>query len=583
MKQTSRKIVVCSLIALGCMSLAGIASAEKSPGKYCETASRCIDPIATNGVVTTPHYLASEAGLAVLRQGGNAVDAAIAAASTLAVVYPQMNTVGGDNFWLIYNAKTGEMRALNASGRSGEKATIDFYKKKGMNKIPARGYLAANTVPGVVSGWEAAHKYSNANMGNTGLPWNQLFGTAISYAEKGFPVSPSLQRWAEINVDPNDSEFRNLQRFTGFKQTYLKPDGSVFKVGEIMKFPDLANTLKLISKDGANEFYRGSIAKKIVADLKANGGVLTERDFANHRADWVKPLSVDYRGYKVYNLPPNTQGMAMLEIMNILNNFDVKKLGEGSADYYHLIVEATKEAFADRDKYLSDPDFVKIPLEQLLSKQHGKEQAERIKMDVSAQNLKPLEPKGDTIWLGVVDKDGNAVSLIQSVYHDFGSGIVPKGTGVLLQNRGSFFSLDDTHVNRLEPKKRTFHTLTASMLLKDNKPFLVLGTMGGEGQPQTQAAIITRIVDFGMYPQEAITAPRWLNGRTWGAASNDLKMEGRIPEEVLSTLKGRGHPVVKVDDYTDTMGHAGAIMIDLKTKLRFGATDPRGDGLAASY
>ncbi|MDR1311187.1 MAG: gamma-glutamyltransferase, partial [Burkholderiaceae bacterium] len=330
-------------------------------------------------------------------------------------------------------------------------------------------------------------------------------------------------------------------------------------------------------------FYTGDIAKKIVADLQANGGILTENDFASHTADWVKPLTVDYRAYTAYNLPPNTQGMASLAILNILNNLNVKKLGEGTADYYHVIVEATKEAFLDRDKYLSDPAFVKIPLDALLSKAHGRKQAKRIKMNVASRDLKPLDPKGDTIWLGVVDKEGNAVSLIQSIYHDFGSAIVPKGTGVLLQNRGSFFSLDKNHVNRLEPRKRTFHTLNAAMLLKDNKPYLIYGTMGGEGQPQTQAAIATRVVDFGLFPQDAVAAPRWLNGRTWGAASNDLKIEGRVPQTVLDELKRRGHPVVKVDDYTDTMGHAGAIMIDPKTGVKYGGADPRGDGLAAGY
>ncbi len=570
--------LIASLLALG-----GMAQAEKAPGKYCDTPSRCLDPISTNGAVTTPHYLASQAGLEVLKKGGNAVDAAIAAASTLAVVYPQMNTVGGDNFWLIYNAKTKEVRALNASGRSGQKATIDFYKSKGYSKIPARGYHAANTVPGVVSGWDAAYKYAHANMSNKGLPWNKLFDNAISYANQGFPVTPSLERWGQINVDPTNNEFRNLQRFNGFRQTYLKSDGSSYKVGEAMKLPELGNTLKLIANKGANEFYRGSIAKKIVADLAANDGMLTLDDFAKHRADWVKPLTVDYRGYKAYNLPPNTQGMASLEILNILNNVDVKSLGEGSADYYHAIVEATKEAFVDRDKYLTDPGFNKIPLDYLLSKEHGKEQAARIRMDIAATNLKPLEPKGDTIWLGVVDKDGNAVSLIQSIYHDFGSAVVPKGTGVLLQNRGSFFSLDKNHVNRLEPRKRTFHTLNAAMLLKDKKPYLIYGTMGGEGQPQTQAAIATRVVDFGMSPQDAIAAPRWLHGRTWGASSNDLKIEGRVPESVRDELKRRGHPVNKVDDYTDTMGHAGAIVIDPATNLKSAGTDPRGDGLAVGY
>jgi gamma-glutamyltranspeptidase/glutathione hydrolase len=542
-----------------------------------------MNPMASNGMVTTPHYLASEAGLAILRRGGNAVDAAIAAAATLAVVYPQMNAIGGDNFWLIYNAKNSEVRALNASGRSGENASISLYKSKGFEKIPVRGYLAANTVPGVVSGWDAAHQYARSEMGNIGLTWRELFDSAIFYAEKGFPVSFSQQRWTEINVDQQDLIFRNLQRFSGFRQTYLKQDASPYKAGEIMTLPDLAISLKLIAKTGADVFYRGVIAEKIVADIKANGGLLTEGDFAGHKADWVTPLYVDYRGYRACNLPPNTQGMASLEILNILNNFDIGKCGEGSADYYHLIVEATKEAFVDRDQYLSDPDFVKIPLDRLLSKKHGQKQAARIRLDQAAPNLKLLDPQGDTVWLGVVDKDGNAVSLIQSIYHDFGSGIIPEGTGILLQNRGSFFSLDSEHVNRLEPGKRTFHTLNAAMLLKESKPYLVYGTMGGEGQPQTQAAIATRIIDFGMYPQDAIAAPRWLHGRTWGAASNDLKMEGRVPEEILLELKRRGHPVVRVDDYTDTMGHAGAIMIDPETALKYGAADPRGDGLAVGY
>lgn len=581
MKQS--KGFVFSAMTLSLLMTAGTVTAEKSPGKYCDTPSRCINPITKYGAITSPNYLASVAGLEVLQKGGNAVDAAIAVASTMNVVYPQMTTLGGDNFWLIYNARTKEVKALNASGRAGELATIDFYKKKGFDKIPSRGYLAANTVPGTVSGWEAAHKYARANMSNPGLPWKNLFDSAILYSQDGFPVTASLARWQEINVDPTDSEFRNLQRFSGFKQTYLKPDGSSYKVGEIMKLPQLANTYKLIAEKGANEFYRGSIAKKIVADLQKHGGVLTLNDFARHTADWVEPLSVNYRDYKAYNLPPNTQGMASLEILNVLNNIDIKKLGEGTADYYHVLVEATKQAFADRDEYLTDPEFSKIPLDYLLSEQHGKDQAARISMNEAAAAVKPLDPKGDTVWIGVVDKDGNAVSLIQSIYHDFGSGIVPEGTGVLLQNRGSFFSLDPAHINHIEPGKRTFHTLNAAMLLKDNKPFLVYGTMGGEGQPQTQAAIATRVVDFGMFPQDAVAAPRWLHGRTWGAASNDLKMESRIPRETLDEMRRRGHPVAEVDAYTDTMGHAGAIMIDPETNLRYSATDPRGDGLAVGY
>ncbi|AVF42302.1 gamma-glutamyltransferase [Pandoraea apista] len=536
--------------------------------------------MAAGGMVTSSNYLATQAGWKVLQQGGNAVDAAIAVASTISVVYPQMNTIGGDNFWLIYNAKTKELRALNASGRSGERATLQFYRDKGLSTIPPRGYLSVNTVPGVVSGWDEAYRYAQATMGRS-LPWRDLLRDAVHYAEDGFIVTSSLAKWEAINVDTADKVYRNLQQFDGFRQIFLKPDGMPYRVGERLRQPELAQTLTQIAEKGAQEFYKGEIARKIVEDLQANGGLLTRADFANHRADWVKPITVKYRGYDAYNFPPNTQGFASLEILNILNQFDIRSLGEGSADYYHLLVEATKQAFADRDRYLSDPDFVEIPLTQLLSAKHGKAQAGRINMRLANHQVAPMDPKGDTVWFGVVDSEGNAVSLIQSIYYDFGSGIVPKGTGILLQNRGAFFSLDPNNVNHLAPHKRTFHTLNPAMLLKDGKPYLVYGTMGGEGQPQTQAAIVTRIVDFGMSPQEAINGPRWLYGRTWGVSSNDLKVEGRVPPAVTDELKRRGHPVKVVETYTDTMGHAGAILIDPVTGVRYGASDPRGDGLAA--
>ena len=567
-----------ALCAVLCAPRNGAAAME-SPS-YCATISQSTNPLATRGMVTSPNYLATQAGLDVLRRGGNAVDAAVATAVTLAVVYPQMCTPGGDNFWLIYNAKTGELRGLNASGRAGAKATIDFYASKGLKSIPSRGYLAANTVPGAVSGWDEAYRYSQSALKTT-MPWKDLFASAIAYARDGFPVSTSLSYWSAVNADPDDKVFRDLQRFPEFARVFMK-DGKPLVTGDMFRQPDLAATLTAIAEKGASEFYKGDIAKRIVADLEKNGGMLSLKDFADHKADWVEPIRVNYRGLAACNLPPNTQGMASLEILNILNNFDVKAMGEGSADYYHAIIEATKEAFADRDAYLSDPAFVSIPLDRLLSEDHGKKQAARIDMKKAAGPKAPLDPKGDTIWLGVVDKDGNAVSLIQSIYHDFGSGIVAEGTGVLLQNRGSFFSLDPKHVNHLEPGKRTMHTLNPAMLLKDGKPYLVYGTMGGEGQPQTQAAIVTRVVDFGMSPQEAITAPRWIYGRTWGAASNDVKLEGRIPASVVEELKKRGHPIKVVEDFTDTMGHAGAILVRDNGVLQ-GATDPRGDGLAAGF
>lgn len=546
------------------------------------TPSQRQNPMSCNGMVTSPHYLASQAGLDILRRGGTAVDAAVATAAALTVVYPQMCTLGGDNFWLIYDARAGVLKGLNASGRAGEKADIAFYRERGLDRIPARGYLAANTVPGVVSGWDAAWRYSRSALGSQ-LSFAALLDTARELAERGFPVSTSLAWWSEVDTDPTDQEFRGLQRYPGFAAAYLKEGGKPYRTGEIMRLPDLAATLALLADKGADEFYRGPIAAAITAELAEHGGLLGMRDFARHTADWVEPVSVPYRHCRAWNLPPNTQGMASLEILNILNNFDLSQIEEGSADHYHLIIEATKEAFLDRDAYLSDPAFVDIPLERLLSAEHGRRQAARIRRDRAATGLAPLDPKGDTIWLGVVDREGNAVSLIQSIYHDFGSGIVPRGTGVLLQNRGSFFSLDPAHVNCLMPGKRTFHTLNPAMLFQDGKPLLVYGTMGGEGQPQTQAAIVTRVLDHGMSPQEAIDAPRWLYGRTWGKSSNDLKLEGRIPAEVAEELARRGHPVRRVEDYTDVMGHAGAIRIDPQTGVLQGGADPRGDGLACGY
>jgi len=582
LRKKSAVIVLAGTFSVSAISVPALTGALNFSKTSVASAANRPTTMSMNGMVTAPHYLASQAALEILRNGGNAIDAATAAASTLAVVYPQMNTIGGDNFWLIYNAKTHELKALNASGRSGEKATIDFYKRKGYNKIPSRGYLAANTVPGAISGWWQAYSYAQKTMPNN-LPWQKLLEPAIGYADNGFPVSASQQHWTEVNLDMKDKEIRNLQRFAGFQKTYLKPNGNPYKVGEVFKQKELAQTLKVVATQGADGFYKGEIAQKIVADLQANGGVLTLKDFAEHTANWVQPISVDYRGYKAYNLPPNTQGMASLEILSILNNFDLKRMGEGTADYYQVIVEATKQAFADRDRWLSDPEFVKIPLNYLLSAKHDRDLAARIVMSKAATEVKPLAAKGDTVWIGVVDKDGNAVSLIQSIYFDYGSGIVAKDTGVLLQNRGSFFSLNPSKVNHLEPRKRTFHTLNAAMLFKDGKPYLVYGTMGGEGQPQTQAAIVTRIIDFGFSVQDAIEAPRWLLGRTWGVSSNDLKIEGRVPQPVIQELLKRGQPVKVVSDYTDTMGHAGAILIDPVTNVKSGGADPRGDGMAVGY
>ena len=534
-----------------------------------------------NGIVVSPHHIASKAGLAILKRGGSAVEAAIAVAATLSVVYPHMNSIGGDNFWLIYNARDKELKALNASGRSGIMASIKYYLTKGLSQIPARGYLAANTVPGAISGWGSAYQYAQKSIG-ANLAWADLLETAIEYSANGFPLSVNQEYWTKINIDPDDIS-RNLQRFEGFRETFLKANGQPYVKGELFKQHHLANTLAMIAREGPECFYTGEISKKIVTELQANGGLLTLADFAAHKAEWVKPITTKYRGFQAYNCPPNSQGVASLSILNILNNFDIKSCGDGTADYYHLIIEATKQAFADRDKWVTDPAFIDIPLDYLLSVQHGREQAARINRNQAAIDPRPLDPKGDTVWLGTIDKEGNAVSLIQSIYHEFGSGIIAKDTGVVLQNRGSFFSLDPDHVNCLAPRKRTFHTLNPAMLFREEKPYLIYGTMGGEGQPQTQAAIVTKIIDFGQNVQAAVNAPRWLYGRTWGAASNDLKIEGRIAKDVAGELAARGHLVNVVDDYSDLMGHAGAIQIEPITGMKYGGVDPRSDGTAEGY
>ena len=551
-----------------------------TPSPYSQTESQRFDPMTTRGMVTSPHYLATQAGVDTLRKGGTALDAAIAVAAVLAVVYPQMCSIGGDNFWLAHEAATGSLHGINASGQAGEKATRDFYAQKGLAAIPLRGPLAACTVPGVVSGWDAARTLS-LSWGSP-LSLADLLQDSIALAAEGFAVTPSLAYWLHEDCKTDPQGYRQLQNQPGFASTFL-PTGKPAHVGQRLRLPELAATLSLIAQEGPRSFYEGELAERMTRWLADNGGLLTARDFAQHDAETVTPLSVRYRGLEACNLPPNTQGVASLSILNILEHMDVASLGEGSAEHIHAIVEATKLAFAERDAYVTDPDFAQIPLDCMLSPAHGRELAQRIHMAHALEPANLLEPKGDTCWFGVVDAQGNAVSAIQSIFHDFGAGIVAGDTGVLLQNRGSFFSLDPSHVNTLEPLKRTMHTLNPPMLRKNGKPWLVYGTMGGEGQPQTQAALVTRMVDFGLSPHDAVAAPRWLYGRSWGLPVNNLRIEGRFAPRVATTLQHLGHDVEVLSGFSDLMGHAGAILCDQNTGLLFGATDPRSDGLAAGY
>ncbi|MBQ7739321.1 MAG: gamma-glutamyltransferase [Desulfovibrionaceae bacterium] len=533
----------------------------------------------THGLVTSPNYLATLAGVDILRRGGNALDASLATAATLACVYPHMCTLGGDGFWLIYAKSKGRLLGLNASGRSGKKATISAYENLGYTDMPKRGYLAANTVPGLVSGFEAVHTFSQKEL-NSKISWANLFESARLYARDGFPVSASLAKWSKKYFEANKLAPAQNPLSEELAKVFF-PGYSPLKVGQIFCQPDLAKSIERLMDYGWADFYEGELASQIIGDIEEHGGFLGRDDFLSHKANWVEPISINYRGYTAANLPPNTQGLASLVILNILNNFHLTKYAEGSSDYYHLLIEATKEAFLDRDTYLSDPEVVDIPVKELLSVKHGQAQAARINLKLAQKDLGPLDPHGDTVYVGCVDRDGNAVSMIQSIYYDFGSAVVPKNTGIILQNRGCYFSLDPKHVNALCPEKRTFHTLNPAMLLEDGRPYLIYGTMGGEGQPQTQAQLVTRILDYHLDVAQAIDRPRFLYGRSWGNQTNKVFLEARIPKSVGQDLGSRGHPIEYLADYEDLMGMAGLILC--KQDLFEGSNDPRSDGLALGF
>lgn len=537
---------------------------------------------APRGVVSTPHYLASSAGLNALQHGGSAVDAAIAANAVLCVVYPHMAGLGGDGFWLVAEP-TGRVHGLNASGPAARFATLDYYRPHSVdNEIPSRGPLSILTVAGAIDGWRAAHERFGR------LEWKDLFDAAITYARDGIPVSRSLADWLVQDVPI-------LTKYPATSAIFL-PGGSVPIEGQRLVQADLARSLQEIATEGARAgFYEGALAGRICGALEKQGSPLRADDFATYKAEWVEPITTTYRGYEVYELPPNTQGFTALQILNLIEGYDVVAWGDGTADYYHYMAEAVKVAFADREEWLTDPRFVDIPVQQLIDKKYA-EKRRRLIDPLRAQNIAEVPagiayqypherraPDGDTCYFCAADRDGMVVSLIQSIYHDFGSAVIGGDTGIILQNRGAFFALDEKHPNHLQPGKRTFHTLIPGLLARDGKPYLAFGSMGGEGQPQSHAALATRIIDFGYDVQQAIEAPRWLMGRTWGTRSRNMSLEGRIPDGVVRELKRRGQPVQMVTDWNDNMGHAHAIRVDYEQGLLEGGADPRGDGAALGY
>jgi gamma-glutamyltranspeptidase len=538
---------------------------------------------APHGVVATPHYLASAAGLNMLQHGGSAVDAAIAANAVLCVVYPHMAGLGGDGFWLIAEPGTDRIHGLNASGPAARTATLDYYRPRSKdNEIPARGPLSVLTVPGAIDGWRLAHERFGR------ISWDKLFDAAIEYARDGMAVSRSLADWLA-----QDEPILAIYPATA---AIFLPNQRVPREGQRLVQGDLARSLQQIASQGARKgFYEGDIAERICAGLQPHGSPLAPNDFAAFHAEWVEPITATYHGYDVYELPPNTQGFTALQILNLIAGYDVLAWGDGTADYYHHMAEAVKIAFADREEWLTDPTFVNIPVQRLISQPYADQRRRLIDperaLDIAevpagiayAHPHERRPPDGDTCFFCAADRDGMVVSLIQSIYHDFGSAVVGGDTGVLLQNRGAFFALDEKHPNHLQPGKRTFHTLIPALLVRDGQPYLAFGSMGGEGQPQSQAALVTRIVDFGYDVQQAIEAPRWLMGRTWGTRTRNMSLEGRISDEVARELKRRGQPIQMVTDWNDNLGHAQAIRVNREQGLFEGGADPRGDGAALGY
>jgi len=517
----------------------------------------------TNWMITSGHPLASQAGAAILERGGNALDAAIAANAVLGVVRPHMCGIGGDAFIIIYVAREKEMKVLNASGRAPYGATREFFGKKGFKKIPDKGVLTA-TVPGVVDGWVTALEAYGT------MPLDTLLQRAIDYAEKGFPVYKELSL-----VIGNESPL--LKSCPASASIFLR-NGRPPKPGELLVQHNLAESLKMIAEGGRDAFYRGEIGRALVKCSRESNGLFAERDLEDYRSTWVGSIETTYKGYRICAIPPNSQGIALLMQANIIENFDLAELGHNSTDYVHLFVEAKKLVFADRDTYVCDPDFHPVPVERMVSKAYAKEQKSRIDFNKAATDVSPTRFSGtgeDTIYLAVVDGEGNAVSMINSLYEAFGSGTVVEGTGIMLHNRGKDFSLDSSHVNCIEPHKRPYHTLSPCIVLKGEHPSMVLGTPGADGQTQTLLQVIANIIDFGADVQEAVESPRWRSN-----PENHLLVESRFPATVIEALKGKGHQIELLPDWSAICGGAQGIIIDGEDGVLMAGADPRRQAYA---
>ena len=530
--------------------------------------------IAPHGMAATSQPLATQIALDILKAGGSAVDAAIAANAALGLMEPTGCGIGGDLFAIVWDAQKKELVGLNASGRAPKAMTLAYFQERGIDKIPSFGPLPVS-VPGTVDGWFELHdRYGR-------LPMAQLLAPAISYARDGFPVSEVIAYYMKLNE-------KRIGEFPGFKETYM-PNGHMPAKGDVFKNPRLATTYETLAEKGRDAFYKGDIARRIDAYMAEQGGLLNYDDLAAHESEWVTPVSTNYRGWDVFELPPNGQGIAALQILNLLEGYDIASMGFGSAEYLHTLAEAKKLAFEDRAKYYADMDFVDVPVTSLISKGYADERRKLIDPEKASMQLSAGDAKlnaGDTIYLTVADADGNMVSLIQSNYRGMGSGMTPGELGFVLQDRAELFALDENHANVVEGGKRPFHTIIPAFVMKDGKPLMSFGLMGGAMQPQGHAQIIVNMRDFGMNLQEAGDAARINHSgssQPTGTAMTDggvLHMETTFSIETRQALEAMGHTL---GDSNGGFGGYQAIMWDAEQGVYYGASEVRKDGQAAGY
>ncbi len=544
-------------------------SQDRITGELFSTRS---EVIAEKGMVATSHPLATQIGIDILKDGGNAIDAAIAANAAIGLMEPTGNGIGGDLFAIIWVEKDKKLYGLNASGRSPKNLTLDYFKENNMTQIPAYGPLPVS-VPGCVDGWFEMHKRFGK------ISMEDILNPAINYAENGFPVTELVSYYMEVAN-------KNFNQYPNFKETY-HINGYTPKKGQLFKNKDLGKTLRLIAENGRKGFYEGPVAKTISDFIIDQGGFLSFEDLKNHSSDWIEPVSTNYRGYDIWELPPNGQGIAALQILNLLESFDIKSMGFGSAEYIHHFVEAKKIAFADRAKYYADMDFNNIPVNYLISKEYANKRRQEINKTEAAKTVVAGEiENGDTIYLTTSDKEGNMVSLIQSNYRGMGSGMVPPGLGFMLQDRGELFSLEEGHYNVYEPEKRPFHTIIPAFITKDEKPYVSFGLMGGAMQPQGHAQIVINLIDFEMNLQEAGDAPRIRHVSNQQPTGGDmldggeLSLESGFDYKEIRKLQKYGHKIIFS---LGSFGGYQAIMFDEKLGVFFGASESRKDGSAMGY